>query len=500
MSKYIYPPDEVKRIWKLTCNDLKLKLSEASYTTWILTNPLVELKINDQNQAQGTISALTAFHATNLKKNLYNSIKKSLEKVTKKPTNLQFKINYKSNKITEDNKSMQSPREILKNNQKKTHHLQRSINNKTINENSSLFSQNTIQASLQDRAILSAKRIGLRINSTFKTFAVSTSNEMAHAAAIAVSKKPGMAYNPLFFYGGVGVGKTHLMHAIAHNILRGNPTTNIIYCTGEEFTNSIINAIQTKKTIQFKQKYRNTQVLLIDDIQFLAGKTAVQEEFFHTFNALIKNFSQIVLTSDKPPTEIQLLEDRLRSRFEAGLMIDIGQPSIELRTAIVLIKSQERGLQIPIDLAQMIADKIKSARKIEGIITSVHSEIALKGKEISANLIQSLIQRESETAQTTQILRIKPSRVIKRVSKYYQLKPIQVKGRKRQKNIVKARHVAMYVLKKDCKLSYTEIGKWFSNRDHTSIMHAVKKIDEELNENPVIQEELTSIKLSLNGK
>ncbi len=495
MNQSSLPQEEVNKIWEQACNDLKNQLSPATFNTWILANPLVEIYYDENQNACGTINTPTAFHAKNLKKNLYTQLQQAISLAFKKNINLKFEIKnpgrkktIKTSNITKKNQNkptLKNKQQINAANEKKTF--------KPLKEG--LFSQSSIKASLVDRAITAAKRIGLKFDYTFDTFAVSTSNEMAHAAAIAVSKKPGQAYNPLFLYGGVGVGKTHLMHAIGHNILKVNPTTKIIYSTGEEFTNDIINAIQTKKAIKFKQKYRNAQVLLIDDIQFIAGKNAVQEEFFHTFNALTKLSSQIVLTSDRPPHEINLLEDRLKSRFEAGLMIDIQQPSLELRTAIVLIKTQANNLDIPIELATMIAKKVDSARKIEGTITKIRSQHELNNKAIDENLISSILEKNNY--QTTQVVKIKPGDLIKKVASFYNLKPIQLKGKKRNKEIVKARHVCMYLLKKELKMSYVEIGKWFSNRDHTSVMHAYNKIDEEKQENNRLSGEISKLKLKM---
>ncbi len=493
---------EVKNIWKLATNELKLLFSQATYNTWILPNPLVEVDIKNENEAVAVISAATAFHATNLEKKFKPQIQNILEKTLNKKIDLLFKVNYKKN-LAEENQFLFT-KDIDESTSSTLEEKKENFNNfstfstHTDQPDASLFSQNTIKATLSQRALLAAKRIGLRINATFKNFAVSSSNEMAYSAALAVAKNPGQAYNPLFFYGGVGVGKTHLMHAIANFVLQKNPDMPIIYSTGEEFTNSIINAIQTKKTIQFKNKYRKAKILLIDDIQFIAGKTAVQEEFFHTFNALIQNFSQIVLTSDRPPSEIALLEDRLRSRFEAGLMIDIGQPSKELRTAIVLIKAQEKGLNLPMKFAQIIAEKITSARRIEGIITTIHSRLFLSKKKLDEELIYSLLKRESQINNTTtNIIVPKPNDVIKKAAKYFQLKPIDIKGKKRQKTIVRARHIAMYFLKTQCNMSYSEIGRWFSNRDHTSVMHAVKKIEQDLDSDQILQEDLTNLKLMI---
>ncbi|MDQ3008766.1 MAG: chromosomal replication initiator protein DnaA, partial [bacterium] len=320
----------------------------------------------------------------------------------------------------------------------------------------------------------------------------------AHAAASAVSNSPGGAYNPLFLYGGVGVGKTHLMHAIGNNIIRNNPDVKMLYCTGEEFTNEIVNAIQTKKAFRFKEKYRNIQVLLMDDIQFVAGKNAVQEEFFHTFNALIQQHSQIVLTSDRPPHEINLLEDRLRSRFEAGLMIDIQQPSFELRTAILLIKAAAINIQIPMDLAQLIASKVDSARKIEGIITSIRSEVELKKREINTQLIEEILHTEAGEVKKTR-LKVTPADVLRTVANHYRIKQTALKGQRRVASLVKARHVAMFLLKEDLGLPYTEVGQWFSNRDHTSALHAIRKIERLLITDDLLQRDVSALRMSLSA-
>lgn len=360
-----------------------------------------------------------------------------------------------------------------------------------------LFSPQTLQNAAVDRALAAAKFAGLRPDFTFETFAVSTTNEMAHAAATAVSNQPGTSYNPLFLYGGVGVGKTHLMHAIGNNILKHHPDTKIIYCTGEEFTNEIVNAIQLKKALKFKEKWRTVQVLLIDDIQFIAGKNAVQEEFFHTFNALTKQSSQVVITSDRPPHEINLLEDRLRSRFEAGLMIDIQQPSFELRTAILLIKAQALNLPIGIEDAKLIASKVDSARKIEGMIKSLRSEVELKKKVITPDLINELLKAEPGAEKVQ--LRVTPNDILRAVANHYHVKQASIKGQQRLQELVKARHVAMYLFKEDLQMPLVEIGRWFSNRDHTSALHATRKVEQMLKEDDLLQRDVSALRMSLNA-
>lgn len=480
---------EVMKIWKASQESLKTQLTPAVFSTWIVSNPLTKVEIDQQNQALATITCPTAFHATNLKKNLYSQLKETLEKEINKAVEIEFTVGNPMDFVKEqpkkETKKTEQKEEVISMGKSGT-------SSPTVDE---LFSAHTLQASFQDRAKVAARRVGLRDDYNFKTFAVSTTNEMAHAAATAVSNNPGMAYNPLFLYGGVGVGKTHLMQAIGNNILKQNPETSVIYCTGEEFTNEIVNAIQKKKAFDFKKKYRNAQVLLIDDVQFIAGKNAVQEEFFHTFNALTKQASQIILTSDRPPHEINLLESRLRSRFEAGLMIDIQQPSFELRTAILLIKAQANNLDLPMELAQLISSKVDGARRIEGIVKLLRSEVELKNKTIDEELIQSLLKTEAPSAKP--ILRVKPQNVIKTVANHYRIKQSALKGKRRTKDIVNARHVAMYLLRKDLNMPLEEIGKWFSGRDHTSVLHAIKKIENEKNEEGLIKQDISALRVSL---
>jgi len=318
---------------------------------------------------------------------------------------------------------------------------------------------------------------------------------MAHAAAVAVSQQPGSSYNPLFLYGDVGVGKTHLMHAIGNNVLATRPNSVILYCTGEDFTNDIVQAIQAKKAASFKNKYRGVDVLLIDDVQFIAGKQTVQEEFFHTFNSLVKQQGQVVLTSDRPPEEIALLESRLRSRFEAGLMVDIGEPTFELRVAILLLKAQAANLPLSLDQAKVVAQQVDSPRRLEGFISRLRSEIELKKQPFSDELINKIISKESRQARSK--LLIPPQEIIKQVASYYQLKPMALRGMKREKHYVRARHVAMFILKEDACLSLTEIGRWFSSRDHTSVLHAVRKISAELLDDVVLQKDMGALRARL---
>lgn len=514
-------------------------MSQSSFNTWILTNPLTEFRLVGDDRAVGVITSPTAFHSANVEKNFYAQIKEVLDQVSGRNSELQFQVG--SPMATDDNISpviqqpqivqatldetgstqltSMTPDEVHHARPLKTSHKPMTIQSlqerlqalaekqqqqrdtgftpaqPSSSVSTGLFSDQNIQSLAIDRARLQGQKAGLRLDYTFDTFAVSSTNEMAHAAAMAVSNQPGTAYNPLFIYGGVGVGKTHLMHAVGNNILKKMPDAKVLYCTGEDFTNEIVNAIQTKKSMSFKEKYRTVDILLIDDVQFIAGKNTVQEEFFHTFNSIAKRSGQIILTSDRPPSEISLLEDRLRSRFEAGLMVDIQQPSFELRTAILLIKSQANNIHIPMELAQVIASRIDSARKLEGIIKRIKSEVELKHRSITPELIDELCKVEIEKSPSR--LRVKPYDIIKTVADFYHLKQSAIRGKVRVQSIVKARHIAMYFMKEDLHLPYMEVGRWFSNRDHTSAMHALRKITAEINLDEDTRKEVQAIRVLL---
>lgn len=319
-----------------------------------------------------------------------------------------------------------------------------------------------------------AKSAGLRPGFTFENFAVSSSNQMAHAAAEAITNDLGRAYNPLFIWGGVGVGKTHLMHSVGHSVIKNSSDLRIICCTGEKFTNDIIEGIRNKSTAQVRQKYRKLNVLLIDDIQFIAGKNTVQEEFFHTFNDLVSSGSQVILTSDKPPSEISRLEERLRSRFEAGLIVDIAPPDFELRCAIIQIKSKERELEVTMQAIQLIAGNLETARKIEGFLVKLSSEARLKNAGVSVEFVGSLLGRGVET--NGQTIKATPPEVINAVSKYYSLGKRSLLGNSRVRPIARPRQILMYLLRMELGLPLEQVGEMVGGRDHTTVIHAVEKI------------------------
>ena len=335
----------------------------------------------------------------------------------------------------------------------------------------------------------------VRQDYTFETLAVSASNQLAFVSAQTVAKNPGQAYNPLFIYGPVGVGKTHLMQAIANDVYTQNPDAKILYITSEEFTNEVVESIRSNDTARMKKKFRSANLLIIDDVQFIAGKDRVQEELFHTFNSLIDGGGQIVLSSDRPPSEIKKLEARLSSRFAGGLTVDVEAPDFELRTAIILKKAEKFGFPISIDVAKLIAEKEQDVRTLEGTLLRIITEATTKKKEITEDLVEHSLNggRPRET------LAIHSDDVIEGVCNFYSIKPTQLKGPKRDASLVKARQVAMFLLKKELGLTLVEIGNILGGRDHTTVMHGVEKIEGLLGDKSFISEEILGITKTLRG-
>lgn len=311
----------------------------------------------------------------------------------------------------------------------------------------------------------------VRKDFTFQTLAVSGSNQLAYVSAQAVVKKMGEAYNPLFIYGPTGVGKTHLMHAIANQLYEEMPNKKVVYLTSEDFTNEVVEAIRTNDTARMKRKLRTVDLFVIDDIQFIAGKERVQEELFHTFNTLVDKGSQIVLSSDRPPEEIKKIEKRLSSRFAGGLTVDIEPPDFELRTAILLIKAKKLDFNLPIEIAKKIAEKILDTRILEGNLLRIMTECRAKGGNIEEVTEKILNNGKDERNY------YHPDELIKNLCTYYSIKPTQIKSAKRDASLVKPRQVAMYILRKEFGLSFVEIGNILGGRDHTTVMHGVDKME-----------------------
>jgi chromosomal replication initiator protein len=316
---------------------------------------------------------------------------------------------------------------------------------------------------------------GLNPRYTFDTFIVGSSNQFAHAACRAVAEAPSRSYNPLFIYGGVGLGKTHLMHAVGQYVLQHDRSLKLTYISSERFMNEMINAVRYDRIIDFRERYRTVDVLLVDDIQFLAGKEGTQTEFFHTFNALYDSQKQIVLSSDSPPHEIPSLEERLRSRFEWGLIADIGSPDLETKIAILKKKAEAEAVPLPDNVAIYIASKIKSnIRELEGSLIRLIAYASLTGQELSLSLAQEVLKNiidHDEKAVTIEIIQ-------KYVADYYNLKLVDLKSRNNSKSVAMPRQIAMYLCKSLTHASLPEIGRSFGGKHHSTVIHSIRKIND----------------------
>jgi len=459
-----FPPMDNQKIWQTVLENLKITLSPASFNTWFPKTFIVNIKPVSEERQIVEIGCPNPFVSQTVENRYYGLIKDALDQATGKKNDLVFVVK-------------QAPEDLIK---KKT-------------SPPPLFEKPEEKPEVAE-AITQA---GLRPDFNFDNFAVSSTNQMAWAAAQAVAKSPGKAYNPLFLYGGVGVGKTHLMQAIGIAILLKNPRTKLVYCTGEEFTNEIVEAIRRKTTDEFKKKYRTVKVLLVDDIQFIAGREKVQEEFFHTFNAIWKVSGQIVLTSDRPPSEIKKLEARLRSRFEGGLIVDIQPPDFELRTAILLIKAQQRGINLPIDLAKLIAGNITSTRALEGFLAKIINETQVKNIPLSAELITALLGTTNGNEGYRRL--VKPKEIISAVAAHFNLKVSELLGTRRLKKVALARQISMYLLRTDLKLPLMEVGRLLGGKDHTTIIHGVEKVTKLLASSEDLRVDIAGIRKRLYG-
>lgn len=456
---------DLTKLWKSVLAEIELSVSKATYQTQFAKTTLVSLV-----DGVATIGFTTPLMRTMAESRYYSLVKSVLDHHTKQNTSLVFTVVPK--------KEVLDPAKA-----------------------GPLFSQGDLRQP-EVSAVSLARRLHVRPESTFESFAVSTSNQMAYAAATAVAKSPGSAYNPLFLYGGTGVGKTHLMHAVANKLLSSRPNMRIVYCMGEEFLNEIIEAIQTKTSRQFKQKYRSAQLLLVDDVQFIAGKQTAQEEFFHTFNAVHREGGQVVLTSDRAPSEISRLEDRLRSRFEGGLTVDVAQPDFELRVAIINIKAAALGLSVPAEASQLVAANITDTRAMEGFLRRLTTEIATKGGTVTPELVSSLLSIKGPVngvgpGGTQQKKRVSSQEVLDSVASYFGIKSTALKGQKRDRPIARPRQVFMYLARTELGLTHEDIGGLLGGRDHTTVMHGVETITQELSTNTRLREAVEGIKNQL---
>jgi chromosomal replication initiator protein len=444
---------DIDRIWKNTQEELKIVLAPAIFQTFVLKTQLINIENNI-----ATIGCPNTYSVDFNKKRYYEIIKNALDNQTKTENTLNFVV-----------------QEIPKNN--------------TDTDNTPLFSYSPTKTN----------NSSLHPKYTFETLVVGNSNNFAFAAAQGIVKNPGLSYNPFFIWGGVGVGKTHLMQAIGHELLKNNPDLKIKYFSAETFGNELVNALKTKNMNQFKEKYRNLDCILVDDIQFIAGKEFTQEEFFHTFNSLHMNGKQVILTSDRKPSEINHLEDRLVSRFMGGLTVDIQLPDYEMRIAIISQKIEEKGISITPEAVEFLANNFESnIREIEGKLQQIAIQsMAQQIIEIDINFVQNLFNPSPNTNSfSSPTTKLNPRHIISVCAKYFNIKTSDLCGKSRKKELVNARHITAYLLLTQINLPLEEVGHLLGGRDHTSIMHARDKIHTDFSTNPQTRQLINQIKSS----
>ncbi len=431
------------QIWEDVLNLIKVELTEVSFNTWLKS--IEPISLTDDEIVLG---APNDFTKGILEGRYFNLIRNAINQITGSNYNIKFIIPGE-----EVQPLPPSPKEV------------------------------------ENEDILNKSKLNPKYS--FGTFVTGKSNEFAHAASVAVAEAPAQTYNPLFIYGGVGLGKTHLMHAIGHYILSQNPNAKVVYVSSEKFTNELINSIREYRNEEFRNKYRNVDVLLIDDIQFIAGKEGTQEEFFHTFNALHDANKQIIISSDRPPKEIPTLEDRLRSRFEWGLITDIQAPDLETRIAILRKKANLENMEIPDDVMLLIANKIQSnIRELEGALIRVVAYSSLTNKAITEELAEEALK---DIISNNKPVEITVDLIKDKVSKRFDIRMDEFNSKKRTRAIAYPRQIAMYLTRELTDLSLPKIGDEFGGRDHTTVIHACEKISTDIESDHQLRNKIDNI-------
>lgn len=457
---------EKDQVWNAVLGELEVSLSKANFTTWFRNTQIISI-----DGETVTIAVPNVFTKEWLEKKYHTQILDALHHSLSGNITALYKVGTPKTLEQEITKSKQND-EIIREVEKEIHDEEIQVDRKTSSGD-------------------------LNQKYTLETFVVGNSNKLAFAACQSVAENPGTKYNPLFIYGGVGLGKTHLMQAVGNSILKKDPKKKIVYVTSEKFTNDFISSITDKKTNGFKDKYRKADVLMVDDIQFLAGKEQTQEEFFHTFNALQQANKQIILASDRQPKAIPTLEERLRSRFEWGLIVDIQSPDLETRIAILQRKAQQRGYHVPLDVFDFIARNIQqNIRELEGALNRILAYCELNGSQpdinIATTVLNNLINSPKRKSFTSR-------HIIERVADYYDVSLTDILGSKRDKEIVFPRQISMYLMREELGLSYPKIARELGKKDHTTAIHSCEKIEKELDFNEPLRHELGLIRERLYG-
>lgn len=449
---------QTKQIWQTVLGELEVVLSKANFTTWFK-----DTFICDCDDKGVVIGVPNSFTKEWLSKKYNNQIEDALKKQLPKLETVTYKV------ITKNNSQV--------NTTKKTETIRKEeVHKQEITEE-----------------INNTYRIESKY--AFDNFVVGNSNRLAYATAMAIAKNPGNKYNPFFIYGGVGLGKTHLMQSVGNELLKANPRKKILYVPCEEFTNEYVQSIQEKKVDKFKKRYRNVDMLLIDDIQFLSGKEGTQEEFFHTFNTLHQNGHQMIFTADRKPQDLPEVTQRLTSRFAWGMVADILAPDLETRKAILSKKSQEKSLSLNQEVIDFIAENIESnIRELEGALNKIKTHSEIYQKPINLDLVTEILQ---ENINNSRVKNISTDKIVKVVANFFSIEKKEIMGKRRYKELVYPRQIIMYLLRNELNYSFPRIGKELGGKDHTTIMHGVEKINKTIKKDTQLQNEITIIKEKL---
>lgn len=466
-----------EQIWQAVLGELEIGISRANFITWFKNTFIYSIE-----EEKIIISVPNDFAKRWLEQKYYKSIKASLEKITeKKIKEVLYKINLE--KISENKDELNEKKDSKKNEDKSE-------------EKKEELNEEKLKTKKEDEGRISnLNGAGLNSKYSFSSFVIGKANELACAACQAVIKNPGKSYNPLFLYGGVGLGKTHLLQAVGSEFIKMNK--RVLYTTSEQFTNNYIDSIKSGKAKEFKNRYRNVDLLLVDDVQFMGGKDGTQEEFFHTFNQLQQGDKQIILSSDRPPKAIPAIEKRLMSRFESGMVADIGRPDVETKIAILEKKAKERNYILEEEILKYIADSIQNnIRELEGALNKVVAYHEFHNISPSLKTVKNIL---NDLTNNNQIKPIIPKDILEVVCQFYNINNKDLLGEKRKKELVLPRQVAVFLMREELKTSYPTIGEEIGGRDHTTAMHSYKKINKEKENNEKLSQEISSIKQLLYG-
>ena len=450
---------DAKQVWRAALGELQVSLSPANFETW-----LKDTTLTDVDGDRFCVAAPNGFAKDWLENRYRSLIAQTLARIVGYSVNVEFEVREGAPEAAVEEHPAEAAR---------------------------VTSSTRVRV---EPGRVGGEGGGVNLNSryTFRTFIVGSANRLAHAASLSVAERPGEAYNPLFLYGGVGLGKTHLMHAVGNAVVARFPRKRVVYATSEKFTNDFITSIQQGRIDDFRARYRKIDLLLIDDIQFIADKERTQEEFFHTFNAIHEDGKQIVLSSDRPPKQITTLEERLRSRFEWGLIADLTAPDLETRIAILRTKAEEQGVRVGPEALEFIARKVVSnIRELEGALNRIVAYASMQGMPISVDLAQAVL---SNVLYSPRKRAVTPERIAAAVSDYYDVDLEALRGQKRDRAIVVPRQIAMYLMREETDVSLLRIGAELGGRDHSTVLHACRKIDQEAARNEELRRELAAVR------